>query len=747
MIVQELVARLKFDTSAGLRVAENAYRRVQSVAQSTTDRMTRAIQRLSGITAREANASANAQIQAANRATSIIERNAQKMANARIAAESRVKNAVMAGMAALGAAGIGAAVLGGKQILSVATEYERLTAALVTVTGSQRAAFNEFKRLEKFAAETPFKLSEVVTAFTRMKNMGLDPSNRAIISYGNTAGAMGKSLMQMIEAVADAVTGEFERLKEFGIKASKNGDKITFTFKNIKTTVKNDAREIEKYLIGIGASDFAGGMDRQAQTVGGRLSTLQDAVDSLSMTLWTSALDKPFKSAVESAIRFANTMQSVIKTNVIPIRNAVNAITVSFRVFGQVLRVVHSVIPFVAAGLYVLAVRFALLKAQAAATWIMAAVSAIQSMGVAAAASSAAMTVLNGAVAFLPTLIAAAVVAVAGFVIDTVNYFKTGKSVLLDFTAQWPWLQNAIKTVMNFAIWAFFALYEGIRRGVDFWMPALVNAFNFWRDVVVNVFNTIRQHFGWLIDSLKTIGGLASSAFQAVSGMIAGGAQTQAMQASGAGAVTAGASMAAVAASFAAGAPGQSAADKWAFSSARSSGFLVRDLYKQGRACAISAKEVARRAGASQQVLNSMTAAVGTTFQNLVNKRLADVVPYNQLQGGELFIERRNGIMAHIGVVGQGGKTFYHASTTAGKQIGMGQRFVQTSNYLGSRGIYLRIRPEHMGGGGGAVINNQITINASGGNVAAIGDAAARGATNGTQSALQRAGAGAARRR
>jgi hypothetical protein len=37
---------------------------------------------------------------------------------------------------------------------------------------------------------------------------------------------MGKDMMQMIEAVADASTGEFERLKEFGIKASKQGDQV-----------------------------------------------------------------------------------------------------------------------------------------------------------------------------------------------------------------------------------------------------------------------------------------------------------------------------------------------------------------------------------------------------------------------------------------------------------------------------------------------------------------------------------------
>ena len=48
-------------------------------------------------------------------------------------------------------------------------------------------------------------------------------------AYGDTASAMGKSLDDMVEAVADAATGEFERLKEFGIRASKNGDRVSFT--------------------------------------------------------------------------------------------------------------------------------------------------------------------------------------------------------------------------------------------------------------------------------------------------------------------------------------------------------------------------------------------------------------------------------------------------------------------------------------------------------------------------------------
>ena len=161
-----------------------------------------------------------------------------------------------------------------------AADFETLRVALETATGSAEKGAEAFEQLKNFAATTPFQLEEVVSGFIKLKNRGMDPSREALIAYGNTAGAMGKSLDQMIEAVADAATGEFERLKEFGIKASTQGNKITFTFRGVKTTVRKDAAEIEEYLKRIGNVDFAGGMEKQAATIGGAFSNMQDSVSN-----------------------------------------------------------------------------------------------------------------------------------------------------------------------------------------------------------------------------------------------------------------------------------------------------------------------------------------------------------------------------------------------------------------------------------------------------------------------------------
>ena len=173
-------------------------------------------------------------------------------------------------------------------VLNTSREFQRLHTQLETVTGSAKAGAQAFDLLRDFAAHTPFQLTEVVTAFAKLKAQGLDPSEAALRSYGNTAAGMGKSLDQMVEAVADAAVGEFERLKEFGIKARSQGDQVTFTFKGVSTTVKKESEDIQNYLRRIGEIDFAGGMERQMSNLDGAMSNLSDSWDNLMATIGDS---------------------------------------------------------------------------------------------------------------------------------------------------------------------------------------------------------------------------------------------------------------------------------------------------------------------------------------------------------------------------------------------------------------------------------------------------------------------------
>jgi len=181
-------------------------------------------------------------------------------------------------------AGFSVAQFAGK-LVSVQREFDVLNSALITITGSSAKAENEFEWIKSFAAETPYSLSEVTKAFIKLKTLGLDASKESLTSYGNTASAMGKSLDQMIEAVADASTGQFERLKEFGIRAKQNGDEVSLTFQGVTKTIKNSSEEIGRYLTEIGNNNFAGAMTERAKTLDGAISNLGDSWDELFRTI------------------------------------------------------------------------------------------------------------------------------------------------------------------------------------------------------------------------------------------------------------------------------------------------------------------------------------------------------------------------------------------------------------------------------------------------------------------------------
>lgn len=202
-----------------------------------------------------------------------------------------VTSAVTAAKRALGtlAAGFGIKEIAA-QVLGAQREFDKLNASLVTATGSSAGAAQAFQALQSFAAKTPYSVAEATEAFIKLRNLGLTPSERALASYGNTSAAMGKGLNQMIEAVADAATGEFERLKEFGIKAKQDGDKVSLTFQGVTKTIGNNAKDIENYLMRIGEVEFAGAMERRAATLDGAISALGDTWSSVMRAISTNGI-------------------------------------------------------------------------------------------------------------------------------------------------------------------------------------------------------------------------------------------------------------------------------------------------------------------------------------------------------------------------------------------------------------------------------------------------------------------------
>lgn len=162
-------------------------------------------------------------------------------------------------------------------------EYAKFRAVLtVAFKGNQDFADQSLGMLSKFAANTPFQLRESTEGFISLVNRGFVPAQKELIKLGDLAASQGKSLQQYIEAILDAQTGEFERLKEFGIRGSKSGNDVTLAFKGVTKEVKFTEKAIRDVLLSFGDMEgVAGTMKKVSEELVGIEANNEDTLDQI----------------------------------------------------------------------------------------------------------------------------------------------------------------------------------------------------------------------------------------------------------------------------------------------------------------------------------------------------------------------------------------------------------------------------------------------------------------------------------
>jgi len=198
-------------------------------------------------------------------------------------ADAALKNYIKTAIGVYGVAkAFSAAESAASSFVATASEFERFETILTSIEGSSESASRSMEWVSDFATRTPYEVDQVTEAFVKAKAYGIDPTAGSLIALGDASAAMGKDLMQAVEAIADAMTGENERLKEFGIKAKVTGDQITYNWtdssgKMRAVTVENNRAIIESTLSAIFNEKYAGAMDRLSHTWVGMISNLNDS--------------------------------------------------------------------------------------------------------------------------------------------------------------------------------------------------------------------------------------------------------------------------------------------------------------------------------------------------------------------------------------------------------------------------------------------------------------------------------------
>ncbi len=200
----------------------------------------------------------------------------------------------------------------GSDSVHAAGEFEQLRAKLVTIQHDAGKASETFEYAKRLAASTPFDVKAVVAAAVQLEVYGQD-SKELLPIVANLASAMGGDLTQAATAMGRALSGSSEglqslrdvfgvtteKLKRFGAEVNSQGSVIASGATN--------ADKLKNALVGLINTEFAGGIERQAATIEGALSNLEDEVTNTKAAIgdqlapYVAALSK-HASGVVSAL-------------------------------------------------------------------------------------------------------------------------------------------------------------------------------------------------------------------------------------------------------------------------------------------------------------------------------------------------------------------------------------------------------------------------------------------------------------
>lgn len=177
--------------------------------------------------------------------------------------------------------------------LKSAWNLEQTRIAFENLYWSAEQAGKTIAKLTEFSTKTPFEMPEVADMALKLKNVAWITDEQLIPSLTrlwDIASSQWKSLSQSVEAFLDATTWEFERLKEFWIKASQSGDQVSFTFRWQTETVAKTSEAIGWYLAKIWEmKGIQWWMEKQSATLNWLFSTFKDTISWVTRNLvWLS---------------------------------------------------------------------------------------------------------------------------------------------------------------------------------------------------------------------------------------------------------------------------------------------------------------------------------------------------------------------------------------------------------------------------------------------------------------------------
>ena len=197
-------------------------------------------------------------------------------------------------------------------------EASTLTAILVGVTGSASTAADTLEQLGEVARNSTTGIGEIVDAYVRLRNAGLEPTAETMQQLANIAAMTNTNLGTVANAMAMAAEGSTRSLKELGITAQSAGDQLVVTFRGVPEVIENSAAGITAYIQKLGEMPEAlAAQEARLATITGRWDQLKKGAADFAVAI--NQGDTSLSGIVDKMTVFLQLMTKLQQANKDPV--------------------------------------------------------------------------------------------------------------------------------------------------------------------------------------------------------------------------------------------------------------------------------------------------------------------------------------------------------------------------------------------------------------------------------------------
>ena len=179
---------------------------------------------------------------------------------------------------------------------------------------SRRDATGFFQAIREFARPLPATTEDVVSAFIRLKSVGVDPTARSIQALINASIALGRPLSNIVLGVQSLET---ESLRKLGINLNRRGDTAILAFGAERIEIEKDDTKIREALLELFNRAFAGALEDSLKNFQVALDVFRSVLGDFFVPAGLSLLEKSLTRIVGLTSAWLSENRKIVESRIL----------------------------------------------------------------------------------------------------------------------------------------------------------------------------------------------------------------------------------------------------------------------------------------------------------------------------------------------------------------------------------------------------------------------------------------------